>query len=120
MEAYTLRFVTPPSREEIPALAERLSTIIKTDPDKLQSLLGRSSGNLIKGTTNVQAEKVATIFRSVGLDVEVVAAESPSPAPAAGPGAEHLREAIFVLSFRSFACPRGSAPDRKLSRAADA
>ena len=83
----------PPPTRRSPALAERLSTIIKADPSKLQSLLGRSSGNLIKGTTNVQAEKVATIFRSVGLDVEVVATEPAAPAPVPAPAAPEPTEA---------------------------
>lgn len=86
---YTMRLAAPLDAEEIPAFAERLADIINGDRSKLETLLARGTKGLIRATSREEAEKVASVFRRAGLDVEVVtreqAAAAPPPVTAAAP-----------------------------------
>lgn len=89
---YTMRLAAPLGDEEIPAFAERLADIIKGDPSKLETLLARGTKSLIRATSKEEAERVASVFRRAGLDVEVVSREQaalpPEPAPVAEPASD--------------------------------
>ena len=94
---YTMRLAAPLETEEIPAFAERLADIIKGNPAKLTKLLARGTKGLIRATSKDEAERVASVFRRAGLDVEVVPHEQvanlPTPAIAAPVDVEAVGEA---------------------------
>ena len=90
---YTTRLAAPLDQNDIPEYAERLASIIDSDPKKLETLLARGTKGLIRATSKDEAEKVASVFRRAGLEVEVVprdplATEPDSPSPQPEPVAE--------------------------------
>ncbi len=90
---YTMRLAAPLDQNDIPEYAERLASIIDSDPKKLETLLARGTKGLIRATSKDEAEKVASVFRRAGLEVEVVpkdplATEPDSPSPQPEPVAE--------------------------------
>jgi hypothetical protein len=111
---YTMRLAAPLGDEEIPAFAERLADIIKGDPAKLESLLARGTKSLIRATSKEEAEKVATVFRRAGLDVEVVSREEAAAGPAIVPSVEPTSappaESAATVSDDSVAAEAHEAP----------
>jgi HAMP domain-containing protein len=82
MNPYTVLLLEKPSEAQQSLLLEQLQSKFRLNEAQAKVLAGRSSGHILKPTTQQKAQQIAQLYVSLGLKVEVVEVE-PAPAPAA-------------------------------------
>lgn len=72
MNPYTVLLLEKPSESQQALLLEQLQSKFRLNETQAQSLAQRSSGHILKPTTQQKAQQIAQLYLSLGLKVEVV------------------------------------------------
>lgn len=72
MNPYTVLLLEKPSESQQALLLEQLQSKFRLNEAQAQSLAQRSSGHILKPTTQQKAQQIAQLYLSLGLKVEVI------------------------------------------------
>ena len=94
-EQFAVRLMQPIAPALRPEKAKQVAPRFGVSADKVEKLLSRNPGLITKPTSQAEAQRVATVFSSVGIQVEVIDLNTaPQPRPASSPPANEPKELI--------------------------
>ncbi len=79
MTSYFVKLLSSLPPEKISTTTEKIVKNLAVNPLKVESLLGKGEGGVVKASSLAKAVKIAYVFRKAGVLVEVVSQEKPMP-----------------------------------------
>ena len=79
MTTYFVKLLSSTPFDKIPTTTDRIVQNLAVNPLKVENLLSKGKGGVVKASSLAKAVKLAYVFRKAGVLVEVVSQEQPMP-----------------------------------------